>query len=173
MRGKHGAAAQNRRDRAELEQRANKAEQRVERLERDLAQLRETSQRRIENLRGELAQILKERDTVVSPELKKAQEKILTLARERDDANEYVDRMKIRWERAYQRLNDGLVAAGLSQTEVMEVFAGAMDSSPKTVTAGIQGNYGQSDEDRERIRAIQRARGLRSGKDLAGLIGDE
>ncbi|MFJ4785126.1 hypothetical protein [Streptomyces sp. NPDC088794] len=165
MRGKHGTAAQNRRERAELEQRATKAEQRVERLEKELATLRESSQRQISGLRGELGQVAKERDEATSPELAKAQEQIAKLARERNDANEYVDKMKIRWGLAFQQLKESLVAVGLTETEVMEIFAGAMDGSPKTVTAGIQGSYDQSDADRDRIRAIQRARGIRGPRE--------
>jgi hypothetical protein len=75
VRGKHGNAAKNRRERAELEQHAESAERRAERAERELAELRASSQRLVTSLRAEVSAVRDERDRGVSPVLEAERER--------------------------------------------------------------------------------------------------
>ena len=145
---------------------------RADRLEEELSALIAKNNQQVTSLRAELSNVSKERDKAAAPALVVAESQIRRLLQERDEVTAYMGRMKNRWEKVYSRLSTALVNAGMSQTEVLELFASAMDGEPKTITAGIQGAYTQSEEDRMRIRAIQRARGVRNGTDLADLIGD-
>jgi hypothetical protein len=85
-RGKHGRAAANRREAAELLTRAEKAEHRAARAEGDLAALREQTTRRLESLRTELAEARKAAEAAAAPALTAAIAQIRTLLKERDEA---------------------------------------------------------------------------------------
>jgi gas vesicle protein len=71
VRGKHANAAKNRREREELEQRAATAEQKVERLEKELADTREELARRVASFQQEIKGLVRDRDRAVSPQATK------------------------------------------------------------------------------------------------------
>jgi hypothetical protein len=163
MRGKHGNAAKNRQERAELERQAKTAEHRAEQLEKELSELRDSSQRRINSLRTLLAQAVKEREAGTGLALAQAEARIRSLTAQRDEARKQQATNLERWNAIFRNLKSVLNGMGLSNTEAIEtLLASATDGQITTLTTGIQGRYGQSDEEAEKIRRIQQARGERS-----------
>jgi chromosome segregation ATPase len=161
MRGKHAKAAANRRDRAELEQRADKAEQRADRLEKDLAELRESSQRQISGLRSELSHALKARDQAASPAVAEAERKIRELKAERDAACDKLKSIQKKWNTLGGNIIGLLQGMGLKNTEAIEVLATACDPD-KGMPALNWGAEQASKSSVEAVMTIQRARGQRS-----------
>lgn len=165
MRGKHGNAAQNRRDRAELEQRAEKAEQRAERLERELSHLRTSSQSQIEGLRNELSRARKDRDDAASPTLLQAEERIRALMAERDHAVEQHKKHLKQWQNMTSNLQNVLKGMGLSAGESIEAIIAAIEPDGKTRSVVAPGTVQRNDMSVEQALAIGRAQGWRSPSD--------
>ncbi|PZG49846.1 hypothetical protein C1I98_11055 [Spongiactinospora gelatinilytica] len=105
MRGKKAAGAAIRKDRAELEQRAVRAEHAERRLTGELAALRERSGREIHALRTALAEAKRQRDDAASPLLLGAEERVRTLSADLLAARAAHERTKT----AYQKLVNGLM----------------------------------------------------------------
>ncbi|MER5843187.1 hypothetical protein ABT099_23405 [Streptomyces prasinus] len=162
MRGKQGNAAKNRRDRTELEQRAVKAEQRAERLEKELVDLRESSQRRIGSLRVELGQALKERDLGAAPALSKAEERIRALTEERDQIADQLKLRDKRWHALDSNLRAVMRGMGLTDTEAIETLIAAYEPDGKART--VVHNVRQA-RSTDQTLAVERARGQRSRVD--------
>lgn len=166
MRGKHANAAKNRRERAELEQRAETAERRAERLEKELTELRDVSRRQMSGLRTEATQARKDRDAAVAPALAQAEEQIRSLMAERDSAQQQQKDLHDRWQSFIKSIKGVLHGMGLTNTESMEVLLAATmpDGSARTVISDETGRVRKATP--EQIIAIERARGMRGTVDL-------
>ena len=165
MRGKHGNAAKNRHERAELEQRAETAERRAERAETELADLRDSSQRSIEGLRGELSRARKDRDDAAGPALAQAEAQIRSLMAERDSAQQQYKQLYDRWQSFIRSVKGVLFGMGLTNTEAVEVLLAAStpDGSARTVIFDANASVRKSTP--EQVLAIDRARRKRSAVD--------
>ncbi|MEV1171609.1 hypothetical protein [Nonomuraea sp. NPDC049784] len=82
MKGKKGSSAATRKDRAELEARAVRAERAEQRLAGELAELKERHDQEIHALRSALAAAKGQRDEAVNPLLLAAEERIRALSAE-------------------------------------------------------------------------------------------
>lgn len=165
MRGKHGNAAQNRRARVELEQRAEKAERMVERLQGELDTLKSTSQSQIESLRGELARVRKDRDAAAAPALKQAEERIRTLMAERDEAIRKYEKVLKQWQRLTLNLMNVLKGMGLGPGEAIESIIAAIEPDGHTPTVIAPGARHRSDMPVEYALTLGQAQGWRGGVD--------
>lgn len=163
MRGKHAKASANRRERTELEQRATRAEQRADRLDKDLATIREDSKRQVDNLRVELRQALKDRDQAAAPALTQAEERIRALMAERTEAVKQREQLQAKWDAFVRNIKDVLSGMGLTNVEAMEVLLATImpDGSARTVHDG-SGKATTA----QQVIAVQRARGARNSVDL-------
>jgi len=165
VRGKHGNAAKNRRDRAELEQRAETAEHRAERAEKELSTLRESSERSVSALRSELSQARKDRDTAVAPALADAEAQIRTLITQRDEAQRERKEVQERWERFLRTFRDVLADLGVGQAEAIEAILASVTPDGAARTVLTDENASMRKATTEQIIAIQRARGERGTVD--------
>lgn len=161
MRGKHGNAARGRRDRAELEQRALKAEHRSGRLEKELNELRQSGQREIEALRSKLSQAIKDRDHAAAPALMQAEAQIRSLMQERDRAVKDRESMQKKWNAAASNVVEILAGMGLTRTEAMETLFTAIEPDGRTRTVNFSGRSAPPDQ----LVAIDRANGHRRASD--------
>ena len=153
MRGKHGAASANRREREELEQRAAKAEQRVERLESEAAELRERHARTISGLQAQLRAVTDERDNGVSPALDAAYAQIETgLIKVRDLNATLKD-----WENGINRLKQNMIAAlsdsGLPLQEIQEITGRLMKNYGRVTSSQIEAALGEEYRKRSATRS--------------------
>lgn len=165
MRGKHANAAANRRERADLERRAETAERRATRAEKELAELRGSSQHSISTLRAELAQTRKDRDSTAAPALEQAEEKIRTLMAQRDTAQQERERVQERWDHFLRNVVDVLAGMGLTQAEAHETILAAVTPDGSTRTVMLNNNPSMRKATVEQILAIERARGQRGAVD--------
>ncbi|MEV0616106.1 hypothetical protein AB0I81_22525 [Nonomuraea sp. NPDC050404] len=109
MRGKKAAGAAIRKDRAELEARAVRAEHAERRLTGELAELKASSEREIHALRTALAEAKKQRDDTVNPLLLDAEERIRRLSAELLELKAAHERT----EQAYHALCSGIMQGAL------------------------------------------------------------
>lgn len=166
MRGKHGNAAKNRHERAELEQRARTAERQVVRAETELADLRDSSQRSIEGLRGELSRARKDRDDAAGPALAQAEAQIRQLMAERDSAQQQYKQLYDKWQSFIRSVKDVLYGMGLTNVEAVEVLVAASmpDGSARTVISDANASVRKGTP--EQVLVIDRARRKRGAVDL-------
>ncbi|MFF5404572.1 hypothetical protein ACFY8K_16975 [Streptomyces misionensis] len=112
MRGKHGNAAKNRRDRAELEQRAETAEHRAERAEKELAKVKESLARQLVALQNENRQLAEDRDNATSPALQAEHARALRLMTDLGEAKRTTRFIQDAYERTAMTVDEVLEAAG-------------------------------------------------------------
>lgn len=167
-RGKYAARADRRREFAEIEQRATVAERQRDTLAGELAKSREHNERRIAGLVREVQELREQRDAAASPRISELEAANVRLRAERNAAKV----MQEEFEEARYRFDERAVKAfqklGLSVLEARELtdILVADDSMPRPVHAhGIQGTPSV-------IEAVQRARGQRTGIDIAEIAGD-
>lgn len=124
MRGKHANAARNRREREELEQRAATAEHKVERLNKELADLREELTRRVAALQQENRDLARDRDRVVSPVALQEHKKVHELRKTVESMRATVRKHNELRSKLTTTLVVRLKSEGLSEQQIRRAFAG-------------------------------------------------
>ncbi|AQS70864.1 hypothetical protein [Streptomyces pactum] len=124
MRGKHANAARNRREREELEQRAATAEQKVERLERELTDTREELARRVASLQQEIRGLARDRERAVSPQATKDHKMTHDLRRTVESMRATVRKHNELCAKLTTTLVARLKNEGLSEQQIRRAFAG-------------------------------------------------
>ncbi|GHJ21661.1 hypothetical protein [Streptomyces albus] len=163
MRGKHANAARNRRERVDLEQRAETAERLANKLNAELRELRTSSERRIDSLRAEVRQLVKDRANAVSPRLAEAEERIRVLTAERDSAIADRKEARKRWDALARNWVAVLEGMGLTGTEAVEALIASIEPDGKTQTINHRDHAKRLDT--EQVIAIDRAQGIRRSTD--------
>lgn len=164
MRGKHAASATGRREVAELEERADAAEQRAGRLAAELDSLREKAEHQLDSLRAELSRARKDRDAAAAPAVAAAEEKIRTLMVERDEARADAKDIRGKWDAFIRNIKDVLHGMGLGSFEAVEVILAAVRPDGSTTT--VSNTPRRKGATVDRIMAVERARGQRGPVDL-------
>ncbi|MER7053460.1 hypothetical protein [Streptomyces sp. NPDC000351] len=165
MRGKHGSAAQNRRDRAELERRAEQAERRAERLEQECDAIKSSSRSQMQSLRAELARARKDRDVAAAPALEQAEARIRVLIAELDGVTRKYEKNLKQWQNMTSNLKEVLKGMGLSPGEAIEAIIAAIEPDGKTPSVTAPGTVQRRDMPIEQALAIGRAQGWRGSSD--------
>ncbi|MDX3109704.1 hypothetical protein [Nonomuraea angiospora] len=111
MRGKKAAGAAIRKDHAELERRAARAEHAERRLTGELSELKERTNREIHALRTALAEANRQRDETVNPLLLAAEERIRVLSAELLEVRADHERTTS----AYQKLCNGIMRGSFKE----------------------------------------------------------
>lgn len=122
MKGKHGAAAQTRRDAAEATARAERAERERDKLAAEIAAIQDDSAAAVEALRSQLRAALAERDQAEGP-------KVADLNQENARLNEQVASLQAEiksLDKKFHRATDRLIAyhaaqPGVTGTEAIEL----------------------------------------------------
>lgn len=166
MKGKYANAAERRRYVAELEQRAAVAERERDRATAELAAAQEKHEQAAESLRTRLEAVREQRDQATAPLLSAAEERIHALTAESAAAAEAHKDL----EKKYHRLFDAAVAwvredTGCTGTEVMEVLVAIVSPGREGTVVSTEAGVDRSmlGKPINKIHAIQRARGTRSG----------
>lgn len=174
MKGKKAAAAANRRDREELEQRATAAEHAANRLTGELAELQRRTENEIQALRTALADARKQRDQGASPALAEAEKRIRTLREEVEEHDAKYEELQKSYSRQFDHFVSYLRTTGLSNLEAIEVVgAGVIGRTISLVaeSSGVASKH--ADGSGEMVRRIQAAKGFRSAPLLSHHIAEK
>lgn len=166
MKGKYANAAERRRYIEELEQRTSAAERERDRAIAELASLQDKHEQVTRSLRTQLEAIRDQRDRNTEPLLTAAEERVNALKAGADEAARDHEELEKKYHRLFDAAQSWLRKdTGCTGTEALEVLTAivAPGKGGTLVTPDSGADRSMLGKPMEKIHALQRARGTRSG----------